>query len=45
MAIKIIARIIRRIANGIVHPPKDFETTEVANAKIPKNKRSTALRT
>jgi hypothetical protein len=34
MTVRIIAKTIKKIANGIVHPPNAYETNEVAKDKI-----------
>ena len=44
MTVNIIANTIKKIANGIVHPPKAYETNDVAKAKMANtNKRIMAI--
>lgn len=44
ITVNIIANTIKKIANGIVHPPKAYETNDVAKAKMANtNKRIMAI--
>lgn len=40
MTVKIIARMIKIMANGIVHPPKAYDTDELTNEKIAKKSKN-----
>lgn len=40
ITVRIIAKTIKKIPNGIVHPPNEYETTELTNEKIANTNKS-----